>query len=253
MELTALVPAGSGLLAAEAAALVAASGLTSFITAAFGIGGGALLLALLATLLPPAALIPIHGVVQTGSNLGRLLLFLRWVHRPALPAFVAGSILGSLGGGLVVVELPATAIQIAVGAFVIWSVFARPPRWLNRMPGLVGAISSFLTMFVGATGLFVASYTRSFDLARHAHVGTHAALMVVQHGVKVVVFGLLGFAYAAWLPLVVAMIAAGAVGTYVGRSVLTRIDERRFRLFLDVLLVLISLRLIWAGLSGLFP
>jgi uncharacterized protein len=42
--------------------LVASFG-ASFITVAFGIGGGAALLALMASLVPPAALIPVHGVV----------------------------------------------------------------------------------------------------------------------------------------------------------------------------------------------
>lgn len=44
-------------------ALLGASFGTSFVTAAFGIGGGALLIAILASVLPPAVLIPIHGVV----------------------------------------------------------------------------------------------------------------------------------------------------------------------------------------------
>jgi len=43
--------------------VVAASFATSFLTAAFGIGGGAVLLAILASLMPSAALIPVHGVV----------------------------------------------------------------------------------------------------------------------------------------------------------------------------------------------
>ena len=55
--------------------LIGASFIASFITAAFGIGGGVLLLAVLAALMPPAALIPVHGVVQLGSNALRLMLF----------------------------------------------------------------------------------------------------------------------------------------------------------------------------------
>jgi hypothetical protein len=47
----------------------------SFITAAFGIGGGIAFLADCAVLLPPAAIIPIHGVVQLGSNSVRALMF----------------------------------------------------------------------------------------------------------------------------------------------------------------------------------
>lgn len=61
------------------AALLATSFVGSFITVAFGIGGGALLLAVMATLVPPAALIPTHGVVQIGSNLGRAAVTFRHI------------------------------------------------------------------------------------------------------------------------------------------------------------------------------
>ena len=232
------------------AGLAAVSFVASLITAAFGIGGGGLLLAVMAVLVPPAALIPVHGVVQLGSNAGRMALFLREVSWTALPGFALGSLVGAALGGAVVVELPASAVQIGVGCFVIWTVFARPPRWLRDMPLVTGVVSSFLTMFFGATGLFVASYTKSLALARHAHVATHAALMTVQHGLKVVVFGLLGFAFGAWWLVIAGMILAGGAGTVIGRAVLGRLDDHGFRRALDILLVLISLRLIWAGLAS---
>ena len=233
-------------------ALVAASYVSSLITAAFGIGGGGLLLAVMATLVPTAALIPVHGVVQLGSNAGRMLFFLRDVFWPALPVFAAGSLVGTVAGGLVVVELPAAAVQIGIGCFVIWTVLARPPRWLREMPFIGGLVSSFLTMFFGATGLFVASYTKSFALGRHAHVATHATLMTLQHGLKVIVFGFLGFAFADWGWVILAMVLAGAAGTWSGRHVLNRIDDRRFGLALNALLILISLRLIWQGVGELW-
>jgi uncharacterized membrane protein YfcA len=249
MDWQALLPEGIG--GAVLVALLAASYVSSLITAAFGIGGGGLLLAVMATLVPTAALIPVHGVVQLGSNAGRVLFFLRDVFWPALPVFAAGSVVGTVAGGLVVVELPASAVQIGIGCFVIWTVLARPPRWLREMPFIGGLVSSFLTMFFGATGLFVASYTKSFALGRHAHVATHATLMTLQHGLKVIVFGFLGFAFAEWAWVMLAMVIVGAAGTWTGRHVLNRIDDRRFGLALNALLILISLRLIWQGLGEL--
>ena len=59
-----------GMSAVTFAALLGTSFAGSLITVAFGIGGGAMLLAVMATLVPPAALIPTHGVIQIGSNLG---------------------------------------------------------------------------------------------------------------------------------------------------------------------------------------
>ena len=62
--------------------LIFTSMATSFITSAFGIGGGAILLGLMAIKLPPIALLPIHGVVQIGSNLGRTIIFLKDIKIP---------------------------------------------------------------------------------------------------------------------------------------------------------------------------
>ena len=229
--------------------LLATSFAASFITAAFGIGGGAVLLAVMASLVPTAALIPVHGVIQLGSNAGRMLVLLRSVHWPALGGFAIGSLIGCALGGMIVVELPSSVVQIGVGLFVIWTVFAKAPRWLNGMPALTGTISSFLTMFFGATGLFVASYTKSFELSRHAHVATHATLMALQHGLKVVIFGFLGFAFAEWGLFILAMIGLGLMGTIAGRVSLDFIDDVWFRRALNALLVLVSFRLILAGLG----
>jgi len=230
--------------------LIGASFVASFVTVAFGIGGRALLLAVLAVLMPPAALIPVHGVVQLGSNASRLMLLRRFVSWPAMPGFVVGSLVGCALGGLIAVDLPPRYVQAGVGAFIIWSVFAKPPQWLRRWPLVTGGVSSFLTMFFGATGLFVANYTKSLELERHAHVATHAALMTVQHLLKVIIFGLLGFAFGPWLAVIVGMIVSGFVGTWIGRALLSRMSDLNFRRALDVILILISLRLIWAGVFG---
>jgi uncharacterized protein len=237
----------------EAAGLVllGTSFAASFVTVAFGIGGGAMLLAVMATLMPPLALIPVHGVVQTGSNLGRALTTFTHAHWPVVPAFAAGSVLGAGAGGMVAVGIPPALVQIGVGLFIVWSVLASPPRGLRDWPFAVGAFSSFLTMFFGATGPFVATFTRSHALGRHAHVGTHAVLMTVQHAIKTVAFGLLGFAFAPWLGFAAAMIAAGFAGTLAGRLVLNRLGDVRFRRALDVVLLVIAVRLIYGGAMAL--
>ena len=234
-----------------AATLLALSFVSSFITVAFGIGGGAVMLAVMAVLLPAAAIIPVHGLVQLGSNAGRLSIMLRHVHRAILPAFLIGAVLGVTLGGAMVVQLPAGAIQLGVGLFILWSVFFRPPAFMRSSAALNGMISSFLTMFFGGTGPFVATYVKAQDLDRVRHVATHAALMTIQHLLKIAVFGLLGFAFAEWIGFVAILIAAGFGGTLVGRMALTRIDERRFKLALTAVLSVLALRLIWSGLDEL--
>ena len=77
----------------DAIIMIIASMATSFLTAAFGIGGGAALLALLALMLPPAALIPVHSVVQFGSNVGRLLIMIfTFIGNPLFPSVLVQSL-----------------------------------------------------------------------------------------------------------------------------------------------------------------
>ncbi len=237
---------------ATAIILLGVSFLGSFITAAFGIGGGVVFLGACAILLPPAAIIPVHGVVQLGSNGVRALMFLRHLMWTALPAFVVGSLVGVALGGSVVVALPAWFIQAVVGLFILYVVFAKPPRWMTQWPLITGLVSSFLTMFFGATGPFVAGYVKALKLDRHTHVATHAALMTVQHGLKVAMFGVLGFAYASWAVFIVGLILAGVLGTWVGKRVLGHMSDHGFHRVLNVILVLIALRLIWGGVTAFF-
>ena len=235
-----------------AGSLVVASFATSFITAAFGIGGGGVLLAILASLLPPVALIPVHGLVQLGSNAGRAAIMFRHRHRGLVLPFAAGSLVGVALGGSVVVQLPPDILRIGVGLFILWSVLATPPGFLRRSGAVAGAFSSFLTMFFGGTGPFVAAYVKTMRFARMTHVATHALLMTVQHLLKTIAFGFLGFAFGQWMGLIAAMIVSGFLGTVAGRRVLIAIDEARFKLALNAILIVLALRLIWAGASNQF-
>jgi uncharacterized membrane protein YfcA len=247
--LTLILPAelGPGI----AAALILASFAGSFITMSMGIGGGAMLLAIMASLMPPLALIPVHGVVQLGSNTGRAASLWRHIHWAALGWFGVGSVAGVLGGSALVANLPPGLVQVGVGLFLIWSVLARPPAWMRRWPAITGALTSFLTMFFGATGPFVATFARSLGLDRHGYTATQASLMVMQHSLKSLAFGFLGFAFSDWAGFIAAMILAGLAGTLCGRLVLARLSDAGFHKLLNIALVLIALRLIWSGLRSL--
>jgi uncharacterized membrane protein YfcA len=235
----------------DAGLLVAASLVTSFISAAFGIGGGFTLIALLALLLPPAALIPVHGIVQFGSNAGRVGIMLKdVVWRPVLP-FVIGTVIGAGLGAMVVVQLPPWAVQLALGIFIIWAVFAKLPPIQQRYILLGGVVSSFLTMFFGATGNFIAAMVKSMNLEPVPHVATHSLMMTFQHFVKVLIFGLIGFQFGPYMILIIGMLISGFIGTIIGSRFLTKAGGQYFKPVLNTILFLAATRLIWAGVEGL--
>src|SRR5215813_6345465 len=68
--------------------LMTASLVTSFIGVFTGAAGGIVLLGLMATVMPPLALIPVHTVVMLGSGMTRTMIMWRHVMRPAVLPFV---------------------------------------------------------------------------------------------------------------------------------------------------------------------
>jgi uncharacterized membrane protein YfcA len=234
--------------------LIAASGVTSFIAGAFGLGGGIVLLAIMGSLMPVTTMIPVHGVVQWGSNAGRMLMMLRHIDTSLIMPFALGSLVGGAIGSAVVIRMPPELLQIGLGFFVLWSIWGRLPALASGRTAMAGTglVSTFLTMFFGATGVFVASVVKTLGFDRLTFVATHATCMTLQHGIKVAAFGLLGFAYGQYAPLMLLMIGSGLLGTYAGRYVLKRTADERFHLILNGLLTVMALRLLWQGASVAF-
>ncbi len=247
-----LLPAEVG--PAVAALLAGSSFLTSMLTGALGLGGGVMMLALLATVLPPVIVLPVHGVVQIGSNFGRAVLLRAEIARSLLLPFATGSLVGVAAGALFVRELPRGVLVLLLGVFVLWSCWSprlRPHDLPARAFGLVGAATSFVTMFLGATGPFVAAFLGPERLGRNGVVATHAACMTLQHALKVGAFTALGFAFLPWLPLLLAMIGLGFLGTMVGTRLLDRLPERSFARTFRLVLSGLALKLLWDGARAL--
>ena len=237
-----------------AIALVAVSFAASMLTAALGIGGGLLMLAVMAGALPPLVLIPVHGVVQLGSNLGRAGLFRHHVRRAILGWFALGAVVGVTVGASVAVNLPKPVLLGLIGLFILVSTWA-PKLGSRPVPArgftLVGAATAFITMFVGATGPFLAPFLSAERLGdRHATIGTFAACMSLKHALKVAAFAVAGFAFGPWLPLIAAMIASGFAGTLVGKTIVARLPERLFRIGFRVTLTALALRILWQAATA---
>ena len=245
-----MLPDGLG--AAWAVALVAAAFITAAISAAFGIGGGVAMLAVMLVVLPPATVLPIHGIVQAGANAGRVFTLRRHIRTSMLSWFTVGTVVGVVAASLVLVALPTATLQIILGLFILWTVWG--PRLgaraiADRAFVLVGAGASFCTMFVGATGPMVAAFWDVKRMGKLGVVATHASCMVVQHATKVAAFGILGFAFARWVPMIVAMLVAGQIGTQVGAKVLEALPERAFEIAFKLVLSGLALRLLWSALA----
>ena len=221
-------------------------------TAAFGVGGGVTLIAVMGFLMPVAALIPVHGAVQLGSNAGRMFTLRQFVRWDRVLPFAAGAIPGALAGGVFLLALSDNLLKVALGLFVIAVTWVRIPKLASAGPAVFaggGLATSFATMFFGATGPLVAIFFANAFEDRRNYSASHAAAMCFQHGAKLAVLIAAGFGLLAWLPLIIVLVAFGYLGTLIGTRFLVSLPEERFRMLFRIALTLIALELIRRGLG----
>jgi uncharacterized membrane protein YfcA len=124
------------------------------------------------------------------------------------------------------------------------------PSAARRLPGrfaLLGAVQSALSLFIGVGGPLNMPFLLREELGRDRTVITHAAQMTTMHVLKVATFGLLGFALAPYLQLVLGMAVAAALGSWAGTQVRGRVPETWFRHGVRILVTGLALRMLVRG------
>jgi len=233
--------------------LVAASFFTSALTAVVGMGGGMLLISFMPTFLPIAAVVPVHGAVQIASNASRVLFGFRHIEWRIFWPFLGGAILGAALGSPLVMRVPSEHMPLLLGLFILVFTWLPKREKSFRLPGhfaIMGAMQTFLSLFVGVSGPLTNAFLLREELPRDRLVVTHGMLMTATHTLKILAFGFMGFAFAPHLALIAAMVVAVSLGSYAGTFLRGRLPEALFRKILKALITLLALRMIAKALFG---
>jgi uncharacterized membrane protein YfcA len=224
----------------------------AFVAVYTGAAGGVILLAVMAMVLPISVVVPVHTVVMLGTGAARTIAMWRHVMRGTLAPFVIGAAIGAAAGAKVFITLPIAWLQGILGAFILLVTWV--PR-LGRVGAprgrfaVLGFATTFLGVFVSATGTLLAPFVASAAKDRYVHAATLGALMTIAHIAKLAAFGFIGVAIGSFAPLMAAMIAAGALGNWLGERALHHVPEQRFRLILQLVLTALGLRLVWGAVA----
>jgi uncharacterized membrane protein YfcA len=231
--------------------------LAAFGAAFFGVwagtAGGVILLAIMALVIPAAVIVPVHTVVMLGSGATRTMLMWRFVMRKTILPYLIGAALGAALGARVFVALPISLSLGILGAFIL--VVTWMPT-LGRLGAersrfvVLGFFTTFLGIFVSATGTLLAPFVASAAPDRRNHSATLGALMLTTHVAKLVAFGVIGFAIGPFMALAVAMTLASAAGNWIGKMALAYTPEARFRLIFQLVLTVMALKLLWNAVQA---
>lgn len=230
--------------------IVAGSFLAALCNAAFSAGGAMIILAVTSTVLPVAAIVPIHSTLLIGSTSTRAVLFWREIDWKIAAPFLAGSIFAVAIGARVYVELPETIIATAISIVMLIAIWLPQIKWRPRIRhpwAVVGFVHSLFSTLFAYGALFHAVILHT-SLKRRQIVGTMAVSLTGMSILKITGYVTNGFDYKPYLQIIVFSIAAALVGTWVGKLVIDRISEALFRTVFRLLVTVTALRLLYTGL-----
>ena len=154
------------------ALLVALAFGTAILSAIVGMGGGILLLAALASFLPPIIAIPLHGVIQIASNGSRVVVQRKHIQPRIAGTFAILVLPGAFVGYVALTSVPGPVANIALGVFILAAVWVRlpsprRPRSVFRRFLLLGGAAGIANTSVGSSGPLIAPFFPGLGLTRH--------------------------------------------------------------------------------------
>ena len=231
-------------------ALVTGSFVASIANAAFSAGGALIVLAVTSSVLPIAAVVPIHSTLLIGSTSTRVLLFWQYIQWRITAPFLVASAFGALLGSRLYFELPDRAIAVAIAALMLVAIWLPGISWQPKLrhPWLiVGFVHSLLsTLF--AYGAILQSIILHTGLDRRQIVGTVGGCLTGMAVFKISGYALNGFDYRPYLLTIIAAIAVSFVGTWIGKLLVDKISESAFRVVFRLLITVTALRLLYVNL-----
>jgi len=237
-------------------ALTVTALIASIISGMTGMGGGTILLAVMAMLLETSSVVPLHAGVQLVSNGTRLIIFFKHIRWRILLLFMAGILPGALVGIFIFQSMDKDIVKLLMGIFILLVTYLpkskREVKVSHKLFIPVGLVAGVIGIFFGAIGPFIAPFFVRGDILKEELVATKAACQAVTHIIKIFFFGFIGINVMGMWKIFLPLCAMVIVGTLIGKKFLGRISDALFKKIFKVLLTLIALNIVIAQIMKIF-
>ncbi|OXS29857.1 MAG: hypothetical protein BCS36_08715 [Desulfovibrio sp. MES5] len=224
-------------------ALIALCGVVAgTVSGVVGTGSSIILLPVLSLAFGPKAAIPIMAVASIAGNASRVAAWRRQINLKAFVCYSLTAVPAAVLGVRTLWIMPADISNLCIGLFFFVLIGLRRvsrTRGMRLGPGqmaVAGGFVGYLTGVVYSTGPLTIPIFAGFGLAKGALLATEAAASIAVYLAKALAFGAVG-----GLPLPIlcqglAVGAALAVGTFLGKRFVLGLSEATFRLLIDIML-----------------
>ena len=221
--------------------------LTSLLTSIFSLGGGLIMLVAFAQSFSPATLIPLHGSIQLANNFSRTLVYREFFQWKLIKNIVISTMFGAVIGIYLFGTLPENLLVMVIAAtilFLTWAPLDSLILSVMKNDWFCGFISGFAGIFVGANGPLVTAYLRTKNLSPELLVANHGAIMIFQHGIKIILFvSFFNFMILDYFSFILILALTGYAGAILGRRLISKVPFKSFNIILKVFLTLLAFSL----------
>ena len=242
--------------------LILSAFITSSISAVIGMGGGIILLGIMAIIIPEGYMvIALHGIIQLISNTTRTYVFKKHLKKKIIKEFSIGALVGSGISAVIIflliqfygvysaADIKVEFLKPIIGVFIIWYLFLKKTKKekISKSFIRVGGISGLASVFVGATGPLIAPFFLKSNLTKENIIANKAACQMITHFTKIPLFiYFFNINYINEYEILIPLICAVFIGTNLGKYFLKMIPERSFKILFKFVLSLIAVRLIFS-------
>lgn len=229
----------------------------SLLTSLTGLGGGTLILAGLLLVYPPELALPLHSFTQFTANAMRAGIFFKMVSWKTVFAYAALMLPFAWLGAELFEHINPSILKIIVGALILASVIP----WKYKLKSepktstfaLAGAVSGFMGIFVGAVGPMVTPLFNRLPLGREGNLSTKSAGQMFLQLSKIIAFGgAAGVNFVALKDNIGILIAGSIIGVGISIPLGRKISDQKFDLAVNILLALISVKILFEGIKELW-
>jgi len=168
--------------------------------------------------------------------------------------FLVGAFAGAFIGARVYIELPETAIALAIGMVMLIAIWLPVVSWRPRLrhPWAMVGFSHALLSTLFAYGAVMHAVILQTGLNRRQIVGTLGGCRSGMSNIKIVGYASFGFDYSPYFHVIAAAIAVSLVGTAIGKMIVDKLSEQKFRFIFRALITVTALRLLYVGIAEIW-
>lgn len=188
----------------------------------------------------------ITAIFHLSSNISKLLLFKKGLNKFLLVFIGVPAVIMVITGGILSNYLDEKILQIAFAIFIIitslfFLIFNHFVLEADKKNAIIGGTASgFLAGVLGTGGAIRGITMVAFNIEKEQFIATSAAIDFAVDFSRTIVYFFNGYMQMQHMKYMVSLIIIGFVGTWIGKQVLNRISQEKFKKIVLLLLLCVG-------------